>query len=222
MRLDPRRKRRIAQPRQGEHCRAQHVAVVLDVVAAQRREGRLLCLHAPAAGFHDDADRTAWRLRCREVGADQCVIGVELPCSRIQAIAVLGDGQADDPDLRARDRVEQSGARIAGIDDLGDRADHRYGFVGAAAFHQRVEPILRQKAVRHAPVGRQQPGAGDAPVQRGRILLHQRVRVPRHVRPVEAAQAKMHDARAALRQCIVRRVDRGGQLADRIGAKRNR
>ena len=110
---------------------------------------------------------------------------------------------------------------IGGINHVGNRADDGHCLAPAAALDQGVETVLRSKAVRHPPVGRQQPRTRNGPTERGRVLLHQRMRVPRHVRPMESTQPEMHDTSPALRQIVVGNCDGWWQIANGSGAQRN-
>jgi hypothetical protein len=53
--------------------------------------------------------------------------------------------------------------------------------------------ILRLQDLRHSPVGFEEPGAFDPPVPSGGVAF---IRVHGHVRPMEAADADVEDARA--------------------------
>ena len=88
-------------------------------------------LPAAAAGLHDDADRAGRPFRVRKVGPDQRMVRVELLGRAVQAVAVFGDGQADDADLRLVDRVQQSGAGLAGEHHVGQRTDDGNGLFAA-------------------------------------------------------------------------------------------
>ena len=47
---------------------------------------------------------------------------------------------------------------------------------------------------------RKQSRASDAPAPCGGVLLHQRVRVTRHMRPMESAKAEMDNTHVTLRE----------------------
>ena len=67
----------------------------------------------------------------------------------------------------------------------------------------------------HAPVGGQQAGADDAPVQGGGIALHQRVRVAGHVGAMEAAEAEMDDAGHDIGRVVGGDTNRRSQAGER-------
>ena len=56
-----------------------------------------------------------------EIFADQRVIRIKLLGRSVQAVAVFGDGQADDPDLRSVDSIQQGHAGFTGEYHLGER-----------------------------------------------------------------------------------------------------
>jgi hypothetical protein len=193
--LDPCGECGIGQRGEIQNRAAQHIPVVLDVVAAERGEWFAACGPAAAIGFGDDADdaaRIAWTC---EVMGDQSVVAVEQFGRAVQGIAMLRHRRADDADVVAVDRIEQRGRTLAREDHPRDRADDRDLLVAAAALDQGVEPILCGQDIAHPAIGRHQSGADNAPVPRIRQQIHQRVGVACHMGAMKAAEAEMHDPR---------------------------
>ena len=208
---DPVSELRVAQGGEGQHRLAQDGAVVLDIVATEGGEGGRGGGAAAVIGFDDDADGAGWLLWTREVGPDQRMLRIELFGRAVEAVAVFGDGQADDADLRPGDGVHQGGAGIAGEHRFGERADDGHGFLGSVALDQRVEIVLRRQAVAHAAVGWQQPGAEDAPSEHVGALFHQVVGVSCHVGAVKAAQAEVNTPRRDAAEVKAGQPDRRSQ-----------
>jgi hypothetical protein len=71
LRFDPPGQGGVAQRGQRQHRRLQHLAVVLDVVAAQRGEGGPPARSAAPVRLYQHADRAARPLRFGEVSAHQ-------------------------------------------------------------------------------------------------------------------------------------------------------
>lgn len=128
MRRDPLCKLRIARAGQREDRIAQHAAVMLDVVAAQRREGFFPVCHAAAISLDHDVDGAAWPRRFGNVLLTQCVFEVKLLGGVVEALSVLGNGETDDPHARSVDGVEHRRRILAGEDDLGQQSDHSRRF----------------------------------------------------------------------------------------------
>ena len=106
---------------------AEHVAVVLDVVAGEQGGGRALGVAAAAQGFDEDADGAGGLVGVGEVLLDQGVFGVEALGGAIEAVAVFGDGEADDANGIGVDGAQEVGGGLAGENHARERADHGCG-----------------------------------------------------------------------------------------------
>jgi hypothetical protein len=214
--LDPVSELLVAQPRERGEREPRERAVALQVVARHDRERRHAALAPAAQRRGDQAERRPRRRARLEVGghvADR----VELAAHGVDAVAALGHGQRHDPRLRHGEPLDHRLGVVRGEQVLGDRADHPR-LVGAVGVldHQRVEAVLRVERLLHAPVGRHHADAADAPVERFAVV-HQAVVVGRLMRPVEAADAEVHDAGGDARAVVRRpRHRRRGQRAHLI------
>jgi hypothetical protein len=120
----------------------------------------------------DDADCAGRTLRMRKVRPDQRMVRIEPFGRAVQAVAVLGHGQADDADRGTINGVQKGGGRLPREDHIGQRADDGHGLFGGIPLHQRIQMILRPQTLLHPPIGWHQAGTDDAPGERVWMSLH--------------------------------------------------
>ena len=212
-RRDPFGQRRIMPLRQRQHRAPQPPAVMRQIVATDRREGRQPGGPPPRQRRHQIARRGLRLVQRCQIGGQLRIAFVERASRRVELISLLGHGQGDDMRFRRRQRRQQRIGLFRRDDHLLHRADHLRAIGHAIAHQHRVEPILRRHLVAHA--GRSQRRGDDAPAQVARIqrlLEHHRL-----MRPVEGADAQMHDAAAHRPAVIARPRDIGRQRRQRCG-----
>ena len=73
-----------------------------------------------------------------EIFTDKCVVRIKLLGRSIQAVAVFGNGQADNPNRRSVDSIQQGRAGLTREYHTGERADDSDGLVRRTALHQGV------------------------------------------------------------------------------------
>jgi hypothetical protein len=163
--IDPLAKRWIDALGKIEHQTLQNRAVAREIVAAERRERGNALGPAARQALDEIADDAARRMRVGKVGGHIGMLEVEPPGGGVEAIGLFGDGQADDPDGRIFQTLQQV-AGIAGAphapqdrpDDLGLRARriaHQHG----------VEAVLLVQVI--GDVGGAQARHLDPPIAAG-------------------------------------------------------
>ena len=195
---------RIAQAGEGGERALAHVAVALDVVAAQDAEGGHASLATTGERLGHQPENG---VRCgsrTQVGQDRRVGGNEFTGDRVEVVAAFGDSERHDPGGRRGHLLDGRLGIVGGEQVLGDRPDHA-GIPGAVAVpdDQGVQAILGGHHVTHPGVGRLQAQAADPPVHR-RAVIHQRVDVHRLVRAVEIADTDVNDAGRDLAAIVTR------------------
>jgi hypothetical protein len=145
---------------------------------------------APPARSRQLPDRGARVVRVGQVGPDRVAVEVEVAGARVAVVAVLGDGERDDPRGRGGDLVEQ----LVGLAGGHERAAVDVDDVGplplGGQLQDRVQVVLGRQGVDDAATA--VCDADDAPVA---SLGGDRLRgVDRGVGAVEAAQADVDDA----------------------------
>ncbi len=110
--------------------------------------------------FDDDSDCAVRQLGVGKVACDRRVAEVQLLRCGIQAVAIFGDRQADDPNEGTIDRVQECRGIVGRVNESRDRADDRNVLSLSAAFHQRVKTVLRRQA---ASWIFRSPGSNPAP-----------------------------------------------------------
>ena len=139
------------------------------------------------------SDRAARLFGVREIMDDKWMLTVEGLRRGVAAIAVLGDGQADDANRWIVDRIKRCPRGLASEDHLADRSDYGRGLVSVLPLDERVERVLRCQRVAHSEVCWKQSDANDTPLHGVATTFHQIVRVARHVRAMEAAKTEVDD-----------------------------
>ena len=202
---------RIAQPGERRERALAHVAVALDVVAGQDREGGQAPVAAASQRLGHDPEDGAGHGARAQVGRHGRIAGVEFAGDGVQVVAAFGDGERDDAGGRRGHLLDDGFGIIGGEQVLDDRPDHA-GFPGAVAVpqDQGVQAILGGQRVAHRGVGRLQADAADAPVHR-RAVIHQRVDVHRLVRAVEITDPDVHDSGRDLAAIVTRNGHLGAQ-----------
>ena len=194
MRLDPLRQRRVDRLREAEEGGLRHVAVMHQVVAAEHGEGSGPRIPSAAQGFGHQSKHRA-RRRMAQVVRD--IRGIQPEASgRIQVVAALGDGHADDPD-RGIGQTGERCLRIARrVQIFHQRSDqpHR-GSAVRRAYGQGIEALLRLQRLRLVAFGQvvEDADAEDAPFLLRRIG-EAAIQVECLVRAMEVADPKMRDA----------------------------
>ena len=119
-------------------------------------------------------------------------VAVQSPGRGLVAVALLGDGQADDADPGVGHRREHRLRVLAGDEDVLDRLDDARGLAGGAELERGVGEVLGAEQV---ALGRaHQADADDAPVAAG--SLHRLGDVDRAVGAEEGAEPEVDDADA--------------------------
>src|SRR5208283_4601362 len=80
--------------------------------------------HPPSIGLDQYSDRAVRLSGMREILDDEWMVAVEGPGRGVAAIAVLGDGQANDPNRWIVDRVKRRLRGLASEDHPADRSDY--------------------------------------------------------------------------------------------------
>ena len=183
----------IAPSSKCEHRLPQHDAVVLDIVTGQRRKSGSACRYPPSIGFDQYSYRAARLIGMRKIMNDEWMIAVECPGGGVAAIAVLGDGQANDPNCRIIDRVQRRLRGLAGENHLADRTNYCRCLISILPLDQRIKRVLRRERVADSDIRGEQSDADDSPFGGVGAMFHQIVRIACHVCAMEAAKAEMDD-----------------------------
>jgi hypothetical protein len=160
-----------------------------QIIAAHHGKGRHALQPAALERQSEDAGGADRRVAVGEVVDDIGMFFVEPAGRRVVAIALLGDGQGDDTDLRRHHQPEQPLALLLGIEDGDDRADDFAIGARRVAHGERIEAVLRRQRV--AGIGAPEARTDNAPFGRG---AEQPVDVGGHMGAVESADPQVHDA----------------------------
>ena len=169
---------------------AQRAAVLRHVVAAEHGEpadARRLPFGEPA---HEPAEGRARQALAGEVRPDVGVAGVEIAGRRVVAVALLGDGEGDDPGRRRREPGEQGPALLGRPQRLAQHPDHGRRLLHPVVLDHAVEAVLRPERVAHGGAAQARPA--DRP--RARRVRERTLGQDRLVRAVEGAEAEVDDA----------------------------
>ena len=169
---------------------AQRAAVLRHVVAAEHGEPADARRLPPRQPAHEPAEGRARRVPAREVGPDVGVVGVEIAGRRVVAVALLGDGEGDDPGRRCREPGEQGPALLGREQRLAEHPDHGRHLVHPVVLDHAVEAVLRPERVAHGGAAQARPA--DRP--RSRRVRERALGQDRLVRAVEGAEAEVDDA----------------------------
>ncbi len=201
--------------RHRQHSVAQPLAVVGEVIAGDRGEGRQP-RRAPRAEPGDEEARRG--ARCRKIGKvgdDVGIVHDQRAGRGIEPIALLGDRQRDDVDVGRGERGNHTRRILGRHQHIGDGADDAELLRIALPHDEAVEPVLRHQLIAHA--GRTQRDADDPPA---RIACRQRgIEHRRLVRAMEGADAEMHNARSDRGAVIGRALDLDGQRGQSRGGE---
>ena len=192
-----------------EHA-ARGRAVARQVVATQHREGRDTRRASAPQGLDDEARRASRRFRLREIVNDVRVALDELASRRIMAIALLRDGQADDPDIRCAHRCKQACGSSGATRSSRQRADDAEILPAGASHGDRIEPVLRLQARRACR--RPQACPADRPVRFAR--REPVVENDRLMRAMKGADAEVDDADPDRVEIVARARDVAGQRVE--------
>jgi len=160
------------------HQRRQLPAVVGEVVAGEQGEAGVA--GGGAAGESLGEQRVETALGQSEV--EGAVGGA--------AIAFFGDGEGHEMRGGGGEAIDDLGAVVGGEEDLGDAGDDLGVGLGAGAFGEGVEAVLRVQSRAH--VRRAERDTGDHPV--AAPGAHGMIGVPREMRAGEGAEAEVDDA----------------------------
>ena len=185
----------IDQAAELEHDAAGHGAVVGEVVAGEHGEGSGAGGAAAVEGADEEARGRARRGRVREVVDDVGMGAVEAAGGRVVAVALLGDGQADDADGWVGHAGDDGLGVLEGDEHVLDHVDDLRGLAVGAELEGGVGEALRREAV--ALVGADEADADDAPVAAGGA--HRLGDVEGAVGAEEGAEAEVDDADAGAR-----------------------
>ena len=175
-----------------ERDAAGDAAVLGQVVAAEHGEGADAGGAAAGECGDEEARRGARRVGVGEVVADVGMVGVEPAGRGLVAVALLGDGEADDADAGVGHGCEDGAGVLAGDQHVLHDVDDARRLAVGAELERGVGEALRREEV--ALVGTDQADADDAPVAAG--LAHRLGDVDGAVGAEEGAEAEMDDADA--------------------------
>ncbi|MNY03518.1 hypothetical protein D3C86_1361430 [compost metagenome] len=205
--LDPLGQSRVNAPRHGDDARADALAVVRNIIAADDREGLQPRRLSRRQRRDDEARRGARRGDVGQIGRHVRVVQQQVAGRRIEAIALLGHRQGDDVDVGVSHGGDQGGGVFRPHQNAATGADHSQVLLRPVAHDQGVETVLRVQLVAHAR--RAQRGPEDAPAQVAtlqRIVEHHRL-----VGAVKGADAQMDHAGFHCGAVVAGYGDLGGQ-----------
>ena len=212
---DPRRKGGVDEVGECEHRRAEHPAIIVDIIARQRGEGLASRSTATPESLHQDSQQGGGGVGRGKIVLDRRIAGVEQPRRAVEMISVFRNRDADDADGGIGDDIEQRPAIVRSIDRTNDRADQRPLFPMNVPLDQRIETVLSVQRGEQRSVGRSQPSSDDAPCESRRIALHEVVGVPSEMRSMKPSQTDMDDARRDLGRIVARRLYTSPHLSRR-------